>query len=202
MSIETSIETLASALTTHAAAIRELAAAIKAGRAAANAEHFSMPVEAAPEATADQSAAAPVEAVADQRTADQTKEPEPVPEASAADPLEAEIPNAIKVKADEDPEDPPFEVDRKEAPKQKKAARESEPVAERGAAGKISEKKPEAPKLTLENARQVASSVLKTKGADTLRSLLDAVGVKKLSALNADQISAFCANAAKALEEA
>lgn len=79
---------------------------------------------------------------------------------------------------------------------------ESEPVAERAENPKKSEEKAEQPQRTLESARQIASSILKKKGADKLRSLLDEVGVKKLSALNAEQIQAFCANAEKALAEA
>lgn len=113
----------------------------------------------------------------------------------------ASIEEGIPLKPGEDPFNPPFEVSEtaKDLPTEKA---ESEPVAERAENPKKSEEKAEQPQRTLESARQIASSILKKKGADKLRSLLDEVGVKKLSALNAEQIQAFCANAEKALAEA
>lgn len=83
------------------------------------------------------------------------------------------VEKGIPVKPGEDPNDLPFEA----------------PV-----------EKPKA--FSLEDARGKATSVLKSKGADTLRALLAEVGVKKLSALSAEQIQTFCANADKALLEA
>ena len=81
-----------------------------------------------------------------------------------------------------------------------KAEPETAPVAEQAAAGKISEEKPKA--FSLADARSKATALLKNRGADALRGLLDSVGVKKLSALTAAQIQVFCANADKALQEA
>ncbi len=179
MSLETSIEALACALQAHAGAIEKLAAAMAASHAA-NAERF------APAGHGDW-------------------------EAGGCEDVEKGIP----VKPGEDPSDPPFEPDAEPQPRKsvKKSAEKSAPAAEQAAAGKIPEEKskpvekePEPEKesapLTLENARSLASSVLKKKGADKLRGLLDAVGVKKLSALNTEQIRTFCANAEQALREA
>ena len=180
MSLETSIEALAGALQAHAGAIEKLAAAMAASHAA-NAERF------APASRGDW-------------------------EAGGGEDVEKGIP----VKPGEDPDNPPFEPDSAEPQPRKstkKSAEKSAPVAEQAVAGKISEEKPkpvekepepekESAPLTLENARSLASSVLKTKGADKLRGLLDAVGVKKLSALTPDQIRVFCANAEQALREA
>lgn len=95
---------------------------------------------------------------------------------------------------------PPFEAPAKAAETLQKAKHESAPVAEQAAAGKISEEKPKA--FSLADARSKATALLKNRGADALRGLLDSVGVKKLSALTAEQIQVFCANADKALKEA
>lgn len=100
----------------------------------------------------------------------------------------------------EDPSDPPFEAPAKAAETLQKAEPETAPVAEQAAAGKISEEKPQA--FSLADARSKATALLKNRGADALRGLLDSVGVKKLSALTAEQIQVFCANADKALQEA
>lgn len=108
--------------------------------------------------------------------------------------------DGIPVKPGEDPSDPPFEAPAKAAETLQKAKHESAPVAEQAAAGKISEEKPQA--FSLADARSKATALLKNRGADALRGLLDSVGVKKLSALTAEQVQIFCANADKALKEA
>ena len=108
--------------------------------------------------------------------------------------------DGIPCKPGEDPLDPPFEAPAKAAETPQKAEPETAPVAEQAAAGKISEEKPQA--FSLADARSKATALLKNRGADALRGLLDSVGVKKLSALTAEQIQVFCANADKALQEA
>lgn len=108
--------------------------------------------------------------------------------------------DGIPCKPGEDPFDPPFEAPAKAAETPQKAEPETAPVAEQAAAGKISEEKPKA--FSLADARSKAIALLKNRGADALRGLLDSVGVKKLSALTAEQIQVFCANADKALQEA
>lgn len=108
--------------------------------------------------------------------------------------------DGIPCKPGEDPFDPPFEAPAKAAETLQKAEPETAPVAEQAAAGKISEEKPKA--FSLVDARSKATALLKNRGADALRGLLDSVGVKKLSALTAEQIQVFCANADKALQEA
>lgn len=108
--------------------------------------------------------------------------------------------DGIPCKPGEDPFDPPFEAPAKAAETPQKAEPETAPVAEQAAAGKISEEKPKA--FSLADARSKATALLKNRGADALRGLLDSVGVKKLSALTAEQIQVFCANADKALQEA
>lgn len=108
--------------------------------------------------------------------------------------------DGIPCKPGEDPSDPPFEAPAKAAETPQKAEPETAPVAEQAAAGKISEEKPQA--FSLADARSKATALLKNRGADALRGLLDSVGVKKLSALTAGQIQIFCANADKALQEA
>lgn len=108
--------------------------------------------------------------------------------------------DGIPCKPGEDPFDSPFEAPAKAAETLQKAEPESAPVAEQAAAGKISEEKPEV--FSLADARSKATALLKNRGADALRGLLDSVGVKKLSALTAEQIQVFCANADKALQEA
>lgn len=108
--------------------------------------------------------------------------------------------DGIPCKPGEDPFDLPFEAPAKAAETLQKAEPETAPVAEQAAAGKISEEKPQA--FSLADARSKATALLKNRGADALRGLLDSVGVKKLSALTAEQIQVFCANAGKALQEA
>lgn len=108
--------------------------------------------------------------------------------------------DGIPCKPGEDPFDPSFEAPAKAAETLQKAEPETAPVAEQAAAGKISEEKPKA--FSLADARSKATALLKNRGADALRGLLDSVGVKKLSALTAEQIQVFCANADKALQEA
>ena len=108
--------------------------------------------------------------------------------------------DGIPCKPGEDPFDPSFEAPAKAAETPQKAEPETAPVAEQAAAGKISEEKPQA--FSLADARSKATALLKNRGADALRGLLDSVGVKKLSALTAEQIQVFCANADKALQEA
>lgn len=108
--------------------------------------------------------------------------------------------DGIPCKPGEDPFDPPFEAPAKAAETPQKAEPETAPVAEQATAGKISEEKPKA--FSLADARSKATALLKNRGADALRGLLDSVGVKKLSALTAEQIQVFCANADKALQEA
>ena len=108
--------------------------------------------------------------------------------------------DGIPCKPGEDPFAPPFEAPAKAAETPQKAEPETAPVAEQAAAGKISEEKPQA--FSLADARSKATALLKNRGADALRGLLDSVGVKKLSALTAEQIQVFCANADKALQEA
>ncbi len=184
MSLESSLESLAGALKMHAEAMQALAAAIKAAPAAANAERFETKAPAAP-AAKPAAPAAKAEAVKDW-------------EAGGG----ADIEEAIPVQPGEDPQEPPFDGEKAETKALQKAKSASDPVAERAPEAKKVAKEPEAPKVTLESARKIASAILKSKGADVLRGLLDDVGVKKLSALDASQIAAFCANASKALEEA
>lgn len=108
--------------------------------------------------------------------------------------------DGIPCKPDEDPFDPPFEAPAKAAETPQKAESKTAPVAEQAAAGKKPEETPQA--FSLADARSKATALLKNRGADALRGLLDSVGVKKLSALTAEQIQVFCANADKALQEA
>lgn len=179
MSLESSIESLAGALQAHAGALEKLAAAM-AIRGAANAERF------------DRSDRSPAERERDEvRGTAQEWEP------GGCEDVEKD---GIPVKPGEDPSGPPFEAPAKAAETLQKAKHESAPVAEQAAAGKISEEKPKA--FSLADARSKATALLKNRGADALRGLLDSVGVKKLSALTAEQIQVFCANADKALKEA
>lgn len=179
MSLESSIESLAGALQAHAGALEKLAAAL-AVRGAANAERF------------DRSDRSPAERERDEvRGTAQEWEPG----GCAAVALDG-----IPCKPGEDPFDPLFEAPAKAAETPQKAEPETAPVAEQAAAGKISEEKPKA--FSLADARSKATALLKNRGADALRGLLDSVGVKKLSALTAEQIQVFCANADKALKEA
>lgn len=179
MSLESSIEALAGALQAHAGALEKLAAAL-AVRGAANAERF------------DRSDRSPAE-----RERDEVRGTAQDWEAGGCEDVEKD---GIPVKPGEDPSDPPFEAPAKAAETLQKAKHESAPVAEQAAAGKISEEKPQA--FSLADARSKATALLKNCGADALRGLLDSVGVKKLSALTAEQIQVFCANADKALKEA
>ncbi len=192
MSLESSLESLAGALKTHAEAMQALAAAIKAAPAAANAERFE---SAAKAATPTAKPAAPT-----------AKPAAPAAKAEAGKDWEAgggaDIEEAIPVAPGEDPQEPPFDEEKAEPKALQKAKSAPDSVAERAPEAKKVTKEPEAPKVTLESARKIASAILKAKGADVLRGLLDDVGVKKLSALDASQIAAFCANASKALEEA
>lgn len=225
MSLETSIEVLAGALSAHAEALKTLAAAIQAAPTAANCERFEAKRLAAAKNAAEKEAEAlttetpkkaqnkAAKAAKPQNDKDAPAKEESAPESqkTAAAPIEAvkdweagggaDIEKGIPVKPGEDPFNPPFE-DSEAAKDLPTAKKETAPVAERAESSKKSEEKTEQPQRTLESARQVASSILKKKGADKLRSLLDEVGVKKLSALNAEQINAFCANAEKALAEA
>lgn len=179
MSLESSIESLAGALQAHAGALEKLAAAM-AVRGAANAERF------------DRSDRSPAERERDEvRGTAQEWEPG----GCAAVALDG-----IPCKPGEDPFDLPFEAPAEAAETPQKAEPETAPVAEQAAAGKISEEKPKA--FSLADARSKATALLKNRGADALRGLLDSVGVKKLSALTAEQIQVFCANADKALKEA
>lgn len=179
MSLESSIESLAGALQAHAVALEKLAAAL-AVRGAANAERF------------DRSDRSPAERERDE-VRGTAQEWEPGGCAAVAM-------DGIPCKPGEDPSDPPFEAPAKAAETPQKAEPETAPVAEQAAAGKISEEKPKA--FSLADARSKATALLKNRGADALRGLLDQVGVKKLSALTAAQIQVFCANADKALKEA
>lgn len=198
MSLESSLESLAGALKTHAEAMQALAAAIKAAPAAANAESFESAAKAVPAVKAAAPAAKPAAPTA--------KPMAPAAKAEAVKEWEAgggaDIEEAIPVAPGEDPQEPPFDEEKAEPKALQKAKSASDPVAERAPEAKKVAKEPEAPKVTLESARKIASAILKSKGADVLRGLLDDVGVKKLSALDASQIAAFCANASKALEEA
>lgn len=179
MSLENSLEALAGALQAHAGALEKLAAAL-AVRGAANAERF------------DRSDRSPAERERDEvRGTAQEWEPG----GCAAVALDG-----IPCKPGEAPFDPPFEAPAKAAETPQKAEPETAPVAEQATAGKISEEKPEV--FSLADARSKATALLKNRGADALRGLLDSVGVKKLSALTAEQIQVFCANADKALQEA
>lgn len=179
MSLESSIESLAGALQAHAGALEKLAAAL-AVRQAANAERF------------DRSDRSPAE-----RERDEVRGTAQDWEAGGCEDVEKD---GLPVKPGEDPSDPPFEAPAKAAETPQKAEPETAPVAEQAAAGKISEEKPKA--FSLADARSKATALLKNRGADALRGLLDSVGVKKLSALTAEQIQVFCANADKALKEA
>lgn len=179
MSLENSLEALAGALQAHAGALEKLAAAL-AVRGAANAERF------------DRSDRSPAE-----RERDEVRGTAQDWEAGGCEDVEKD---GIPVKPGEGPSDPPFEAPAKAAETPQKAEPETAPVAEQAAAGKISEEKPKA--FSLADARSKATALLKNRGADALRGLLDSVGVKKLSALTAEQIQVFCANADKALQEA
>jgi hypothetical protein len=179
MSLESSIESLAGALQAHAGALEKLAAAM-AVRGAANAERF------------DRSDRSPAE-----RERDEVRGTAQKGEAGGCEDVEKD---GIPCKPGEDPSDPLFEAPAKAAETPQKAEPETAPVAEQAAAGKISEEKPKA--FSLADARSKATALLKNRGADALRGLLDSVGVKKLSALTAGQIQIFCANADKALQEA
>ena len=179
MSLESSIESLAGAINAHAGALEKLAAAL-AVRGAANAERF------------DRSDRSPAE-----RERDEVRGTAQDWEAGGCEDVEKD---GIPVKPGEDPFAPPFEAPAKAAETPQKAEPETAPVSEQAAAGKISEEKPEA--FSLADARSKATALLKNRGADALRGLLDSVGVKKLSALTAEQIQVFCANADKALQEA
>lgn len=179
MIFESSIEALAGALQAHAGALEKLAAAM-AVRGAANAERF------------DPSDRSPAE-----RERDEVRGTTQEWEAGGCEDVEKD---GIPVKPGEDPSGPPFEAPAKAAETLQKAKHESAPVAEQAAAGKISEEKPQA--FSLADARSKATALLKNRGADALRGLLDSVGVKKLSALTAQQVQVFCANADKALKEA
>lgn len=179
MSLESSLEALAGALQAHAGALEKLAAAM-AVRGAANAERF------------DRSDRLPAE-----RERDDVRGTAQDWEAGGCEDVEKD---GIPVKPGEDPSDPPFEAPAKAAETLQKAKHESAPVDEQAAAGKISEEKPQA--FSLADARSKATALLKNRGADALRGLLDSVGVKKLSALTAEQVQIFCANADKALKEA
>lgn len=182
MSLESSIESLAGALRAHAGALEKLAAAM-AVRGAANAERFDR---------SDRSDRSPAE-----RERDEVRGTAQDWEAGGCEDVEKD---GIPVKPGEDPSDSPFEAPAKAAETPQKAEPETAPVAEQAAAGKISEEKPKA--FSLADARSKATALLKNRGADALRGLLDSVGVKKLSALTAEQIQVFCANADKALQEA
>lgn len=179
MSLESSIESLAGALQAHAGALEKLAAAL-AVRGAANAERF------------DRSDRSPAE-----RERDEVRGTAQAREVGGCEDVEKD---GIPVKPGEDPSDLPFEAPAKAAEMPQKAESETAPVAEQAAAGKISEEKPKA--FSLADARSKATALLKNRGADALRGLLDSVGVKKLSALTAEQVQIFCANADKALKEA
>lgn len=179
MSLESSIESLAGAINAHAGALEKLAAAL-AVRGAANAERF------------DRSDRSPAE-----RERDEVRGTAQDWEAGGCEDVEKD---GIPCKPGEDPFDLPFEAPAKAAETLQKAEPETAPVAEQAAAGKISEEKPQA--FSLADARSKATALLKNRGADALRGLLDLVGVKKLSALTAEQIQIFCANADKALREA
>lgn len=179
MTLENSLEALAGALQAHAGALEKLAAAM-AVRGAANAERF------------DRSDRSPAE-----RERDEVRGTAQEWEAGGCEDVEKD---GIPVKPGKDPSDPPFEAPAKAAETLQKAEPETAPVAEQAAAGKISEEKPQA--FSLADARSKATALLKNRGADALRGLLDSVGVKKLSALTAEQIQVFCANADKALQEA
>lgn len=179
MTLETSLEALAGALKAHAVAIEKLAAAM-AVRGAANSERF------------DRSDRSPAE-----RERDEVRGTVQACEAGGCEDVEKD---GIPVKPGEDPSDPPFEAPAKAAETLQKAKHESAPVAEQAAAGKISEEKPQV--FSLADARNKATALLKNRGADALRGLLDSVGVKKLSALTEQQVQVFCANADKALKEA
>lgn len=179
MTLENSLEALAGALQAHAGALEKLAAAM-AVRGAANAERF------------DRSDRSPAE-----RERDAVRGTAQEWEAGGCEDVEKD---GIPVKPGEDPSDPPFEAPAKAAETLQKDKTESAPVAEQAAAGKISEEKPQA--FSLADARSKATALLKNRGADALRGLLDSVGVKKLSALTEQQVQIFCANADKALKEA
>lgn len=179
MTLENSLEALAGALQAHAGALEKLAAAM-AVRGAANAERF------------DRSDRSPAE-----RERDEVRGTAQEWEAGGCEDVEKD---GIPVKPGEDPSDPPFEAPAKAAETPQKAEPETAPVDEQAAAGKFSEEKPQA--FSLADARSKATALLKNRGADALRGLLDSVGVKKLSALTAEQIQVFCANADKALKEA
>ncbi len=219
MSLESSIEVLASALTAHADALKSLAAAIQAAPLSANCEHFEAQRLAASKSAAEKEAEALTTAPADAaKTAAKAAAPAGKAKASAAAASASESPKAAeemadtwepgggadiekgeplkpggdsfngeKVKAGEDPEEPPFEMEKEQEPK---------PEAELGAE--------KTKQWQAEDARRFAIILLKKvpNGETLLRGLLDDIGVKKLKALNAEQINAFCENASKFAAEA
>lgn len=220
MSLETSIEVLAGALSAHAEALKTLAAAIQAAPTAANCERFEAKRLAAAKNAAEKEAealttqtpkkaqnkAANASKPQDGKDAPAKEESAPECEETAAAPIEAvkdweagggaAIEEGIPLKPGEDPNEPPFEAAPEERHLETKNDQEVTPEAERGA---------EAEKAwQAEDARRLAIHLLKKvpNGETLLRGLLEDIGVKKLKALNAAQINEFCENASKFAAEA
>ena len=223
MSLETSIEVLAGALSAHAEALKTLAAAIQAAPLAANCENFEAKRLAAAKSAAEKEAEAlakeapkkaPNKAAKTSKSQEATSAPakeESAPEMQETTAAANNVAEAVKnweagggaaieagipLKPGEDPNESPFEAGPEERPAETKAEQEVTPEAERG----------DEPKKAwqAEDARRLAIHLLKKvpNGETLLRGLLDDIGVKKLKALNAEQINEFCENASKFAAEA
>lgn len=196
MSIETSLDNLARALETHAAAISTLAAVLKTAGNSANNEHFRKMLKNAAQTEAE--ALTPIAEI--QKTEDLSDPPfEPLAEPAA----KAEAERAeISKKSGGNAEAKAEHVASADAPKSTSTpTRESEP-APTHEPEPIPE--PVAPTYTAADARALALKVLKgiPDGKTILRNLLTEVGVEKLQALNPEQLTQFCINADKTIKEA
>jgi hypothetical protein len=198
MSIETSLESLARALETHAAAISALADVLKTAGNSANSEHFRKVLKNAAQTEAE--ALTPDAEI--QKTEDLSDPPfEPLAEQTAE--VKAELGEISKksggnadIKAERVASaDAPTPTPTREPEPMPTSAptREPEPIPE-----------PVAPTYTAADARALALKVLKgiPDGKTVLRNLLTEVGVEKLQALNPAQLAQFCINAEKTIKEA
>ncbi len=182
MTIETSLESLAKALETHAVALSALADVLKSAGNSANNEHFRKMLKSV--AQTEVEALTPTREI--QKTEDLSDPPfEPLGQQTAG--AEAELSEISKKPEAE-------RGTRADAPKSTPTpTREPEPISE-----------PAAPTYTAADARALALKVLKgvPDGKNVLRNLLTEVGVEKLQALNPEQLAQFCINADKTIKEA
>ncbi len=188
MTIETSLESLAKALETHAVALSALADVLKSAGNSANNEHFRKMLKNVAQTEAE--ALTPTREI--QKTEDLSDPPfEPLGQQTAG--AEAEL-SEISKKLGETSEPEAERGTRADAPKSTPTpTREPEPISE-----------PAAPTYTAADARALALKVLKgvPDGKNVLRNLLTEVGVEKLQALNPEQLAQFCINADKTIKEA